>query len=359
MKKQMRVLLAIGLAAAMMAGCSGTEKAPAETEKQTEKTQEQEQTNSTKETTAADKKPDKVYTVKISTQNSETTPMVQSMHQLADSLKEKSGGRLNVEVYPSGVLGSDEDLIEQAMQGVNVVVLTDASRMSNYVPDMAVFGMSYFIDNYDEALAVTKTDIYAEWTRALSEENGIHLFSFNWFAGPRYSFINKEAKVPADFKGIRMRTGGGSAYFEGVTGLGATPVNMPLNETYSALSSKAIDGCEGTAIAAVSNRYFEVCSHCVLTEHFQLINGLMCGEEWFKTLPEDLQELISSEIEAYGIVESKMAQEETQKALEELKNQGMTLVEIDKTPFIEASNAGYEKLGLSELRKEIYTQSGK
>ena len=54
-----------------------------------------------------------------------------------------------------------------------------------------------------------------------------------------------------------------------------------------------------------------------------------------------------------------MAQEETQKDLEELKNQGMTLVEIDKTPFIEASNAGYEKLGLSELRKEIYTQIGK
>ncbi|MPN27287.1 hypothetical protein SDC9_174718 [bioreactor metagenome] len=49
---------------------------------------------------------------------------------------EKSNGRLKVDIYPSGVLGSDEDLIEQALQGVNVVVLTDASRMSNYVPDM-------------------------------------------------------------------------------------------------------------------------------------------------------------------------------------------------------------------------------
>ena len=357
MKKQMRVLLAVGLTAVMMMGCSGTEKVPAESERQTEKVLEQVQPADEKEVTG--EKPDKVYTVKISTQNSENTPMVQSMRQLADSLKEKSGGRLNVEVYPSGVLGSDEDLIEQAMQGVNVVVLTDASRMSSYVPDMAVFGMSYFIDNYDEALAVTRTDVYAEWIKELSEENGIRLFAFNWFAGPRYSFINKEAKVPADFKGIRLRTGGGAAYFEGVTGLGATPVNMPLNETYSAISSKAIDGCEGTAIAAVSNRYFEVCSYCILTGHFQLINGLMCGEVWFKTLPEDLQELMSAEIEAYGIVESEMAQEATKEALNELKNQGMTLVEIDKTPFIEASNAGYEKLGLSELRKEIYTQIGK
>lgn len=302
---------------------------------------------------------DQVYTVKISTQNAETTPMVKVFHQLADSLMEKSNGRLKVDIYPSGVLGSDEDLIEQALQGVNVVVLTDASRMSNYVPDMAVFGMSYFINDYDEALAVTKTDVYAEWTRELREDNGIRLFDFNWFAGPRFAFINKEAKIPADFNGIRMRTGGGAAYFEGVTGLGATPVNMPVNETYSALSSKAIDGCEGTAIAAVSNRYFEVCDYCILTEHFQLINGLMCGEAWFQTLPEDLQELMISEIAAYGEIESALAQEATQAALAELSNQGMTLVEIDKTPFIEASNAGYEKLGLADLRNEIYTMMGK
>ncbi len=136
-------------------------------------------------------------------------------------------------------------------------------------------------------------------------------------------------------------------------------MNMPLNETYSAISSKAIDGWEGTAIAAVSNRYFEVCDYCVLTGHFQLINGLMCGEKWFKTLPEDLQELMISEIEACGVIESEMAEEETQTALEELKKQGMTLVEIDKEPFIQASNAGYEKLGLADLRKESYTQIGK
>lgn len=325
MGKMLKALMAVGMAVLLATGCESAE----------------------------------VYSVKISTQNAETTPMVQSFRQLAASLKEKSGGRLNVEVYPSGVLGSDEDLIEQAMQGVNVVVLTDASRMSNYVPGMAVFGMSYFIDSYDEALAVTKTGVYAEWVKELREDNGIRLFSFNWFAGPRHAFINKEARTPEEFKGVRMRTGGGAAYFEGVSGLGATPVNMPLNETYSAISAQAIDGCEGTAIAAVSNRYFEVAKYCILTGHFQLINGLMCGEEWFNRLPKDLQDLMISEIEAYGIVESEMAQKATQTALDELKRQGMTLVEIDKKLFVEASNRGYEKLGLAELRKEIYAQIGK
>ncbi len=302
---------------------------------------------------------EKVYDVKISTQNAEGSPMVETFHKLADSLNEKSGGRLNVEVFPSGVLGSDEDLIEQALQGANVMVLTDASRMSNYVPDMAVFGMSYFVDNYEEAQKVTKTETYANWVKQLQEENGIRLFAFNWYGGPRYCYVNKECHEPADFNGIRMRTGGGKAYFEGVTALGAIPVSMPLNETYSAISSKAIDGTEGTAIAAVTNQYYEVCDYCILTGHFQLINGLMCGENWFQTLPEDLQQLITDEVEAYGVVESEMVLGRTQQSIETLKEKGMTVVDVDMSIFSEAANTGYENLGLSELRAAIYEEIGK
>lgn len=300
-----------------------------------------------------------VYSIKISTQNGEGTPMVQAFRALAEDLNKKSEGRLNVEVFPSGVLGSDEDLIEQAIQGANIFVLTDASRMSNYVPDMAVFGMSYFVDNYDEALAVTKTATYEGWVKELVEENNIRLFTFNWYGGPRYCYINKEAHVPADFSGIRMRTGGGSAYFEGVTALGATPVNMPLNETYSAISTKAIDGTEGTAIAAVNNQYYEVCDHCILTGHFQLINGLMCGESFFQTIPEDLQQLICEDIEEFGIYESGLISEATKTALDTLAEKGMTLVDVDVSVFSEAANKGYENLGLSELRAQIYEEIGK
>ena len=347
MKKR---LLAILLTLAMifcLAACGGT-KAPADTGSE-----------KAGETKTEEKADTTVYNVKLSTQNGEGTPMVETFYQLADSLKEKSNGRLVMEVFPSGVLGSDEDMIEQALNGANVLVLTDASRMSNYVPDMACFGLSYFLNGYEDALKILETDTYAGWVEELRENNGIRLFAFNWYAGPRYCFTNAECKTPEDFAGIRMRTGGGSAYFETVSALGATPLNMPINETYSALSSKAIDATEGTPVAAVSNRYFEVCKYVILTEHIQLVNGLMCGEKWFETLPEDLQQLLLDEIEAFGEVESALATDAQNAALQTLIDNGMTAVEVDKDIFVEASAQAYENLGLAEIRQELNSQIGK
>ena len=203
-------------------------------------------------------KGDKVYTLKLSTQLNETTPMVEGFKELAANVKARSNGRLVVEVYPSAQLGSDEDVIEQALQGVNVAVLTDGGRMGNYVNDIAIIGMAYFANNYDEVLKVTQSAKFAEWEKELVDKNGIRVLSFNWYDGGRHFFTNKVVNTPADLKGQRIRTPGAPAWAESVTALGATPVAMPWGETYSAVQSKAVDGCEvqlTSALVPGSMRY--------------------------------------------------------------------------------------------------------
>src|SRR4051794_21071134 len=106
--KKKRVFLTLALAALVAAGCSDK--------------------GSSEET----KTEGKVYTLKMSTQQAETSPLVKGFYDLADRLEEKSDGRLKMEVYPSAQLGTDDDVIEQAEQGVNVAVLTDGSRMGLY-----------------------------------------------------------------------------------------------------------------------------------------------------------------------------------------------------------------------------------
>ena len=85
----------------------------------------------------------KVYTLKMSTQLNEGSPFVQGFKAWAEAVKERTDGKLIIEVYPSGALGSDEDVIEQALEGVNVAVLTDCGRMANYVPDMGKIGRAH------------------------------------------------------------------------------------------------------------------------------------------------------------------------------------------------------------------------
>jgi len=285
--------------------------------------------------------------------------MVEGFKELANTVKAKSNGRLNIEIYPSAQLGSDEDVIEQALQGVNVAVLTDGGRMGNYVKDISIIGMAYFANNYDEVLKVTQSAKFAEWEKELSEENGIRILSFNWYDGGRHFFTNKEVRTPSDLKGLRIRTPGAPAWAESVAAMGGTPVAMPWGETYSAVQSKAVDGCEVQLTAALGSMIYEVLDYLIRTEHFQLINGLIVGEKWFKTLPSDLQDILLAETKLAGeknarYVESKIADIEKQ-----LVGYGITIIEPDVASFVDASGAAYEKLGFADLRKEINKQIGK
>lgn len=148
----------------------------------------------------------KSYELMVSTQLADSHPFCQGFYALAKRVAERTGGKLTVKVFPSAQLGSDEDVIEQAIQGVNVAVVTDAGRMANYVKNIGIVGMAYFADNYDEVMKVQQTNFWKENVKKLAEENGIRVLSFNWFDGARHFLTNKPVKKPEDLKGVRIRT---------------------------------------------------------------------------------------------------------------------------------------------------------
>ncbi len=298
------------------------------------------------------------YVMKLSTQLNETTPMVRGFKQLAENVKKSSNGRLVIEVYPSAQLGSDEDVIEQAMQGVNVAVLTDGGRMGNYVKDFGIIGMAYFADSYDDVLKVVESETYKKWEKQLSDE-GIHVLSFNWYDGPRHFLTPTPINVPADLKGMRIRTPGAPAWAESIRAMGATPIAMPWGEVYSAVQSKAIDGCEVQDTSTIGSRTYEVLKYRNETAHFQLINGLIVGEAWFTTLPGDLQKLLVDETKAAGKENARLVEREIGDIVKKLTEYGMITTHPDVAAFKKAAEAAYEKLGFTQLRAQIYKEIGK
>ncbi len=301
----------------------------------------------------------KTYELKLSTQLNETSVMVQGFKELAENVKAKSNGRLIIKIYPSAQLGSDEDVIEQAIQGVNVAVLTDCGRMGNYVKDIGVIGMAYFADSYDDVLKITQGPTFAKWSDQLAKQDKIRILSFNWYDGARSFYTHKEVKTPADLNGLRIRTPGAPAWAESVKALGATPVAMPWNDTYSGIQSKALDGCEVQLTSAVPARLYEVVKYMTKTEHFHLINGLIVGEKWFSKLPADLQKILLEETQKEGEVNARVVEKKAAELEAELAKQGMVINTVDKAPFKAAADAAYAKLGFADLRKQLYKEIGK
>jgi tripartite ATP-independent transporter DctP family solute receptor len=280
-------------------------------------------------------------------------PMYAGLERFKAAVEKRSAGKLAVRIFPGSQLGKDEDVLEQARAGANVAVLVDGGRLAPFVKEFGILGAPYLFDDYGQLLKLEGTPLFAGWVQKLRNAANLQVLSFDWFQGHRHVLTNVPVKTPADLKGIRMRTPGAPVWLETVRALGATPTGMPWSEVYSALQTKVIDGAEAQHPAVYGAKLYEVVKYITKTEHIFLITGLVTSRTWFDKLPADQQQILREESFAAG----KWASEKTIESLadyeKKLKEKGVTIAEVDKTPFRNASASVYQTLGYGDLRNEV------
>ena len=121
---------------------------------------------------------------------------------------------------------------------------------------------------------------------------------------------NKPIKSPDDLKGLRIRTPGAPIWQESVRALGATPVALSFGEMYSALQSKAIDGCELVYANIVGGNLYEVLKYSSETGHILLINFEVTSAKWFNSLPPEYQQIVVEECDKAGLETSRKIMEQ-------------------------------------------------
>ena len=298
------------------------------------------------------------YELKVSTTQAESSIIVEGLQELAKKVEEKTEGGLKITVYPSSSLGVEEDIIDQAIQGMNVAVLTDAGRMADYVSEMGIFNMAYFVDNYDEALKVMETETFKGWKEDLITHD-LRILTFNYYDGARSFMGHKEAKTPNDLKGIVVRTPGAAPYVESMKAMGATPYNIAWSEVYNGIQTKSIDACEVQYTSAVSSHIYEVCKVVNKTEHINLLNCLVTSEIWFNKLPEEYKKILIETAEETAYANGKKIESLQIEMEKTLVDNGMKIVEVDKEAFKEAVKKAYDALNYTQLREKIYKEIGK
>lgn len=303
------------------------------------------------------------FTIKMSTQLSEGSPFVDGFNAWAAAVKEKTGGHVTIEVYPSAALGSDEDVIEQALQGANVAVLTDCGRMGNYVKEMGILNAAYFADSYEEMQKFMETDTFEGWTNELETQHGIKILNFGWCDGFRHFLTNKPVYSPDDLKGVLIRTPGADVWSKSIESLGATPVStVGWADVYNAVQTKTIDGAEGQTSASYPAALYEVLDYMDQTGHILLMNGIIIGEKFWDTIPAEYQKIIVDECAVAAENASKVVADNAAANEAKMAEAGMTIIppeDIDIEAFRKASEKAYEELGFTELRAELYKKIGK
>lgn len=142
-----------------------------------------------------------VFELKLSTTQTDTSMIYQGLQAAADKVAEDTDGHVKVTIYPSSQLGGEEDMIDQALQGMGIAVLTDAGRLSSYVNDIGIMNMAYIVDNYEDGMKLMATDTFKGWDADLAN-NGICGLCYNYYDGARSFMGHKAYNTPADLKAL-------------------------------------------------------------------------------------------------------------------------------------------------------------
>ena len=101
----------------------------------------------------------------------------------------------------------------------------------------------------------------------------------------------------------------------------------------TAFSPRHLDACEAQNTSTYPSRIYEVCKYQTKTGHFQLLQALVCGESWFKSLPEDLQKILVDTAREVGAESAADVLTEAENCEKKMVEAGLTIVEPDVEAF--------------------------
>ena len=334
-KKLVAIAVALLMLALLLAGCGGDKK-------------------------KADDKaaaPQKVV-LKLGTETATSHPETKGSQKLADLVKEKSKGSLEIQVYDSAKIGSMKERTEGLRLGTVDISTSSVGFLATYIPVLGVFDLPYIYKDKAHEFRVFDGEIGKEIDKKM-QEKGFRVVCYFDMGSRQITNNRQPINALADIKGMKIRVPQTEASIEGFKALGAAPTPMAFGEVYMALQQKVVDGQENPLSVIVSAKFNEVQKYLSLTNHQLFIQVLSISDKtWKKLSPEHQKILMEAAKEAQAYEREIAAKEETE-LIKTLKDKGMEINEVKNiAPFAEAAKP-LRDIYIKKLGQEAKDMFGK
>ena len=274
----------------------------------------------------------KVYRIDLGTVYADSHVFAQAMDEMAKTLNERSGGRLDVRTFHNSTLGSEKDQVDGVASGSIQMVIVGGGQIGAMYPAISVFDAPFCIANNDHLQRFSDSEDGKALFEGLTAKTNIRIMG-SLFAGSRYITSNKAIYSPDDLKGMKIRVPDQELSIANFKAFGANPTPMALSEVYLALQQNVVDGQENPLTQIISQKFYEVQKYIALTGHVGQVVFLCMNNQFYQTLPEDLQALVTEVALEYSKTASETARNYETEQLALLKNYGMTVTEPDVDAF--------------------------
>ncbi len=281
------------------------------------------------------------YVILGATSNVETHPHYLGLVRFSELLYEKSGGRIQLETFHSGTLGSERDIVEgMQLNTVQVGAITSAP-LSGFTDAFLVFDLPFLFSDVETARAVCDSDVGWEILQSV-EPAGLKGLAFMENGMRNVTTNGKPIETPEDFQGVKIRTMENPMHMAAFSVMGADPTPMAFGELFTALQQHTIDAQENPLTVIYSSKFYEVQEYLTITHHLYSPTALLMSLDFYESLPEDLQQVVDEAAIEAAIYERQCCDEQEAQLLEQLIAEGMIVNEPDMAPFIEATSSLYD-----------------
>ncbi len=262
-------------------------------------------------------------------------------------------GEVVVKAYHASKLGNEREALEGVRMGTIQMATLSSGPVPGFFQPVMAFDIPYFVSSAPAAWEVFESPFAQKFKDAFLKKTGVRILGITENGYRHFTNAIRPIKVPADMKGLKIRTMENPAHMAMVKALGANPTPIPFGELYMALQQKVVDGMECPVVLIHDMKFYEVQKYMILDGHLYNPLFIFVNNKFFtKKLSKAQQKVVADAAKVLAAVHDGFSQQANREGLAKLKAKGMQIY----TPTA-AQLAQFRKLaqpaGLKFIRGKI------
>ena len=252
-------------------------------------------------------------------------------------------GNIDVELYHSGQLFTQEAAQTATMRGTLDMVYTGPNWIADRVPKWSMFAMPYVFKNYNHMTNFFNSDAAKPLYDEVAQKIGMRPLGAFYLGTRELNLrdVGRVVRTPADMKGVKLRMPGSATWQYMGKLLGANPTPLSFTEVYMGLKTGTVDGQDNPLPTDKNAKFYEVTKYIILTNHY--VNPVMptMNEKKWQSLGPDVQAKVMQALEVARQTCDELNLQQEAELVDFFKSQGMTVIEPDVGPWVEYAQNMY------------------
>jgi len=285
---------------------------------------------------------DKPVTLRLASAFDEKTDMMQAAKRLADLLKERTGGSVDVKIFAGGQMGGEKDNLEALKLGELDIGVFGTFPIVTLAPKYSFFDAPFVFRDKDHVYKTWNSKL-GDGVRQVFEASGIHTLGM---MGRGYRHITSNTPINSvdDLKGVKIRMGQSKPFIDAFSQIGAIVVPIALPELFTSLKLGVVSASDGPFDQIYTFKLQEAQKNLAITGHLYATSLWLMNDGAYKKLSAKQREVFDQSVKealAYGDQLSAKSEEEL---LGKLKEAGMQVTKPDYASFMEKAKPAIDKL---------------